>query len=142
MTADSGAGQTLDVVVMSHRPEVREAVMSAVGRRPARDLPRLRFTEADGIGDVLGAADGGRLDLAVLDAEAQPTGGMGVCRQLKNERDDPAPVIVVVRREDDRWLATWSQADAVLVQPLDPVTAARTVADVLRAGHPVPATRG
>jgi DNA-binding response OmpR family regulator len=78
----------------------------------------------------------------VLDAEAQPTGGMGVCRQLKNERTDPAPVIVVVRREDDRWLATWSQADAVLVQPLDPVTAARTVADVLRAGHPVPATRG
>jgi hypothetical protein len=48
----------------------------------------------------------------------------------------------VVRREDDRWLATWSQADAVLVQPLDPVTAARTVADVLRAGQPVPATRG
>jgi DNA-binding response OmpR family regulator len=142
MTADSGAGQTLDVVVMSHRPEVREAVMSAVGRRPARDLPRLRWTEAEGIGDVLGAADSGRLDLAVLDGEAQPTGGMGVCRQLKNERDDPAPVIVVVRREDDRWLATWSQADAVLVQPLDPVTAARTVADVLRAGHPVPATRG
>ena len=89
MTADSGAGQTLDVVVMSHRPEVREAVMSAVGRRPARDLPRLSFTEAEGIGDVLGAADGGRLDLAVLDAEAQPTGGMGVCRQLKNERDRP-----------------------------------------------------
>lgn len=142
MTADSGAGQTLDVVVMSHRPEVREAVMSAVGRRPARDVPRLTFTEADGIADVLGAADGGRLDLAVLDAEAQPTGGMGVCRQLKNERADPAPVIVVVRREDDRWLATWSQADAVLVQPLDPVTAARTVADVLRAGQPVPATRG
>jgi DNA-binding response OmpR family regulator len=142
MTAESGAGQTLDVVVMSHRPEVREAVMSAVGRRPARDVPRLRWTEAEGIGDVLGAADGGRLDLAVLDGEAQPTGGMGVCRQLKNERDDPAPVIVVVRREDDRWLATWSQADAVLVQPLDPVTAARTVADVLRAGNPVPATRG
>jgi DNA-binding response OmpR family regulator len=125
---------TLDVVVMSHRPEVREAVMAAVGRRPALDLPRLRFREADGIADVLGAADAGELDLAVLDGEAQPTGGMGVCRQLKNESDDPAPVIVVVRREDDRWLATWSQADAVLVQPLDPVTAARTVADVLRAG--------
>lgn len=142
MTAASAAGAPLDVVVMSHRPEVREAVMSAVGRRPARDVPRLTFTEADGISDVLGAADSGRLDLAVLDAEAQPTGGMGVCRQLKNERADPAPVIVVVRREDDRWLATWSQADAVLVQPLDPVTAARTVADVLRAGQPVPATRG
>jgi hypothetical protein len=37
-----------------------------------------------------------------------------------------------VRRRDDRWLATWSQADAVLVHPLDPLTAAETVADVLR----------
>src|SRR6201747_300895 len=108
MTADTGAGQTLDVVVMSHRPEVREAVMSAVGRRPARDVPRLRFTEADGIADVLGAADGGHLDLAVLDAQAQAPGGMGACRHRKNDRTDPAPVIVVLRREDDRWLAPWS----------------------------------
>lgn len=141
MTADSGAGQTLDVVVMSHRPEVREAVMSAVGRRPARDVPRLRYTEADGIADVLGAADAGALDLAVLDGEAQPTGGMGVCRQLKHESDDPPPIIVVVRRADDHWLATWSQADAVLVQPLDPLTAAETVASVLRE-RARPAVRG
>jgi hypothetical protein len=40
--------------------------------------------------------------------------------------------VVTVRRRDDRWLATWSQADAVLVHPLDPLTAAETVADVLR----------
>ena len=32
----------------------------------------------------------------------------------------------------DRWLATWSKADEVLVYPLDPVTAAETVAKVLR----------
>jgi DNA-binding response OmpR family regulator len=123
---------TLTVVVMSHRPEVREAISGAVGRRPAPDLPRLRFVEAATVAEVLGLADSGDLDLAVLDGEAQPTGGMGVCRQLKNESDDPPPVIVVVRRRDDQWLATWSQADAVLVQPLDPVTAAETVASVLR----------
>jgi DNA-binding response OmpR family regulator len=134
MTTAAGAQapETLDVVVMSHRPEVREAVMAAVGRRPARDLPRLRFTEASGIAEVLGAADAGALDLAVLDGEAQPTGGMGLSRQLKNEIDDCPPIIVTVRRRDDRWLATWSQADAVLVHPLDPLTAAETVADVLR----------
>ena len=128
----SATGTTLTVVVMSHRPEVREAIASAVGRRPAPDLPRLRFVEASGVAEVLGASDAGTMDLAVLDGEAQPTGGMGVCRQLKNESDTPGPVIVVVRRVDDRWLATWSQADAVLVQPLDPITAAETVATVLR----------
>ena len=130
------AAPTLTVVVMSHRPEVREAISSAVGRRPAPDLPRLRFVEASSVGEVLGASDAGELDLAVLDGEAQPTGGMGVCRQLKNESTDPPPVVVVVRRADDRWLATWSQADAVLVQPLDPLTAAETVAGVLRTRLP------
>ena len=80
----------------------------------------------------LAAADAGQVDLAILDGEAQPTGGMGVSRQLKNEIDDCPPIIVTVRRRDDRWLATWSQADAVLVHPLDPLTAAETVASVLR----------
>ena len=126
------ARETLTVLVFSHRPEVREAIINAVGRRPAPDLGRVRFVEADGIADVLVAADAGEFDLAILDGEAQPTGGMGLSRQLKNEIDDCPPIIVTVRRRDDRWLATWSQADAVLVHPLDPLTAAETVADVLR----------
>jgi len=120
------------VLVYSHRPEVRADIMSAVGRRPAPDLGRIRYVEADGIADVLVAADAGTLDLAILDGEAQPTGGMGLSRQLKNAIDGCPPIVVAVRRGDDRWLATWSQADAVLVHPLDPLTAAETVADVLR----------
>ena len=126
------AREALTVLVYSHRPEVREAITNAVGRRPAPDLGRITFLEADGIADVLTAADAGTVDLAILDGEAQPTGGMGVSRQLKNEIDDCPPIIVTVRRRDDRWLATWSQADAVLVHPLDPITAAEVVADVLR----------
>ena len=126
------ARETLTVLVLSHRPEVREAIIMAIGRRPAPDLGRVSFLEAGGIAEVLAAADAGTLDLAILDGEAQPTGGMGVSRQLKNEIDDCPPIIVTVRRRDDRWLATWSQADAVLVHPLDPLTAAETVADVLR----------
>ena len=137
----TAANPTLRVVVMSHRPEVREAIVSAVGRRPAPDLPRLTFVEAATFAEVLNAVDAGEMDLAVLDGEAQPTGGMGVCRQLKNESADPPPVIVVVRRADDHWLATWSQADAVMVQPMDPVTAAETVATVLRE-RSAPAVRG
>lgn len=140
--ADRASSTPLSVVVLSHRPEVREAIVEAVGRRPAPDLPRLRFAEVGSVADVLGRIDDGDVDLAVLDGEAQPTGGMGVCRQLKNDSDDPPPVVVVVRRADDRWLATWSQADAVLVQPLDPITTAETVAGVLRARQGSPAVRG
>jgi hypothetical protein len=45
-------------------------------------------------------------------------------------------VIIAVRRRDDRWLAVWSQADAVIVHPLDPLAAAETVAEVLRTHRP------
>lgn len=131
----------LTVMVFSHRPEVREMIINAVGRRPAPDLDRLRFIEADSIAEVLTEADGGNLDLLILDGEAQPTGGIGIARQLKNEITDCPPVIVAVRRRDDRWLAVWSRAEGVLVHPLDPLAAAETVAEVLRARR-LPARSG
>lgn len=114
--------------------------MTAIGRRPAPDVGTVRFLETSGIAQVLAACDAGQVDLAVLDGEAQPTGGMGLSRQLKNEIAGCPPVVVTVRRADDRWLATWSQADAVLVHPLDPIAAAETVARILRGSSL--ATRG
>jgi DNA-binding response OmpR family regulator len=129
------------VLVLSHRPAVRESIIMAVGRRPAPDLGRVRFLEVENVAEVLAAMDAGRVDLAILDGEAQPTGGMGLSRQLKNEIADCPPIVVAVQRSDDRWLATWSQADAVLVHPLDPLVAAETVADVLRHVE-APALRG
>ncbi len=133
--------QARRILVFSHKAGVREAIINAVGRRPAADLGRVDYTEASGISEVLSEMDAANVDLAILDGEAQPTGGIGLTRQLKNEIEDCPPIVVAVRRKDDRWLATWSQADAVLVHPLDPLTAAETVADVLRARR-VPAVRG
>ncbi len=129
------------LLVFSHRPEVREAIMIAVGRRPAPDVGRVSYVEAGTIEEVVAEIDGGGVALAILDGEAQPTGGMGVSRQLKNEITACPPMIVAVARRDDRWLASWSQADAVIVHPLDPVIAAETVAEVLRA-HRLPVSAG
>jgi DNA-binding response OmpR family regulator len=129
------------ILVFSHRQDVRDSITGAIGRRPAPDLGRVSFLEASEVADVIYYADRGDVDLAVLDGEAQPTGGIGLCRQLKTELADPPPIVLVVRRGDDRWLATWSRADAVLIQPLDPLTAAEAVAEVLRAGR-LPTVRG
>lgn len=139
-TASSPASRRT-VLVFSHLPHVREQITGAVGTRPSADVGRVRFLEVGTIAEVLAALDAGGVDLAVLDGEAQPTGGMGLCRQVKHEVTDCPPVVVVVRRPDDRWLATWSMADAVLVHPLDPLTAAETVAEVLR-GSALPVVRG
>ena len=145
--------QTWKVLVFSHRPEVREAIVGAVGRRPAPDLGRVEYVEVGTVADVLYHVDSGAIDLAILDGEAQPTGGMGLSRQLKNEITNCPPIVIAVRRKDDRWLATWSLADAVIVHPLDPLTSAETVAEVLRgqrghaldngaAGAPLPVVHG
>lgn len=131
----------MTALVFSHRAPVRESIMNAVGRRPTRDLPTLRYVEAATIDEVIARLDAGSVDVAILDGEAQPTGGMGLSRQLKNEIAQCPPVIVALARRDDRWLATWSQADAVVVHPLDPITAAETVADVLRSNR-LPVTDG
>lgn len=125
-------GPTSTVLVYSHRPEVRASIIDAVGRRPAPDVGRVNYLEAGGIAEVLAACDAGRADLLVLDGEAQPTGGMGVAKQLRLEVPDCPPIVVTVRRRDDRWLATWSEADAVLVHPLDPIESAEVVTQVLR----------
>ena len=114
------------LLVYSHRPEVRERIITAIGRRPAPDIGRVDYLECAAVHEVMMATDGQAADVLILDGEAQPTGGIGVSRQIHQEAAVVPPVVIVVRRADDRWLATWAGADEILVHPLDPVTAAET----------------
>jgi DNA-binding response OmpR family regulator len=128
------------VLVFSDDPAVREQVRQAVGRRPAPDLARIEYVECATGAEVVARIDRGGVAVAILDGEAQPTGGMGISRQLKNEITDCPAICVLLGRRDDRWLATWSLADATIARPLDPVTAAEVIAGLLRdraSGVPV-----
>ena len=82
------------------------------------DRGEVDYLEAEASGAVVRAVDAGGIDALVLDGEAWPAGGLGVCRQLKNEIDPCPPILVVLARDADRWLGKWSMADAVLVTPL------------------------
>jgi DNA-binding response OmpR family regulator len=126
------------ILVFSDDPAVRERVRMAIGRRPAPDVGKVVWLEASTGEDVVDAVDAGKADVLILDAEAQPTGGMGISRQLKNEIDHCPPVCLLLARDADRWLAKWSQAEATITHPIDPVRAAAVVADLLRR-LPVPA---
>ena len=128
----TAAGPPSTVLVFSHLPAVRAQVRSAVGRRPAPDLGRIEWVECATGDEVIARIDEGGIDVAVLDGEAQPTGGMGICRQLKYEIEDCPAVCILLGRRDDRWLATWALADATIERPLDPVAAAEKVAPILR----------
>lgn len=120
------------VLVYSSRPEVRAAVRTAVGRRPAADVGPLTWVECATGDDVVDTVDGGGVDLCILDGEAQPTGGLALARQLTVEVADRPALCVLVARQPDRWLAHWSQAEATLPLPVDPLTAPAVVAGLLR----------
>jgi DNA-binding response OmpR family regulator len=138
-TAASGAtGQTdavrqISVLLYSDDVTVRDAVRLGVGRRPARDVEVVSWRECATYLAVIEAVENATFDVLVLDGEATPFGGMGLCRQLKNEIFNCPPVLVLTGRPQDGWLAAWSQADAVVPHPLDPSALSRAVAGLAPA---------
>ena len=130
----------LKVLVFSDDAEVRRQVCLTLGTRPSRELDEIDYVEAATHLDVTRTVDGGGVDLVILDGEAWPAGGMGVARELKDEIRDCPPVLLLIARRDDRWLARWSRADAVQPYPLDALSLSETATKLLRdrlAGLPV-----
>jgi DNA-binding response OmpR family regulator len=76
--------------------------------------------------------DKGGIDLAILDGEAVPAGGLGIARQLKDEIFQCPPILVLTGRPQDAWLATWSRAEGAVSHPIDPIRMAEVTADLLR----------
>lgn len=127
---------TAKVLVYSDDSNTREQVRLAAGRRPAADTPAVEYLECATLPAVLSALEAGGVDACVLDGEAAPAGGMGVCRQIKDEIFDCPPVLLLIGRPQDAWLANWSRAEAVAAHPVDPVALADSLAGLLRAAQP------
>ncbi|MFA7266644.1 MAG: hypothetical protein WC054_10060 [Candidatus Nanopelagicales bacterium] len=132
MNASSTAHGSLKVLVYSSNSLTRRSVTTALGRRPAPELPQLEYIECATEPAVIKHMDAGGIDLAILDGEAVPSGGMGIARQLRDEVHKCPPLMVLIGRPQDAWLATWSRADGVVSHPLDPLVLAEAVAALLR----------
>lgn len=132
MSSETSAPAPLKVLVYSDDMTVRASVRLALGRRPATELPAIEYVECATEPAVIRRLDAGDISLAILDGEAVPAGGMGICRQLKDEIYRCPPVLILTGRPQDAWLATWSRADAVVPQPADPVDLAEAAAALLR----------
>ncbi|MFF7180654.1 hypothetical protein [Streptomyces sp. NPDC008121] len=120
------------VLVYSDDANTREQVRLAAGRRPAADVPPVEYIECATLPAVLKRLEAGGVDVCVLDGEAVPAGGMGVCRQIKDEVFHCPPVLLLIGRPQDAWLATWSRADAAATLPVEPVEFAASLAALLR----------
>jgi DNA-binding response OmpR family regulator len=124
--------ETMTILVYSDDVTTRERVRLAVGRRPSLDLPSIDYVECATQRAVIKTVDAGGLDVIILDGEAVPTGGMGICRQLKDEIFQCPPVLVLTGRRDDAWLASWSRADAAVPHPINGVDLAPAVVELMR----------
>ncbi|MGH3956785.1 response regulator [Mycobacteroides salmoniphilum] len=125
----------LHVLVYSDDITVRRKVIEGIGTRPDSALPPLEFVEvATGpmvIERLTVSGSRHRIDLAILDGEATPFGGMGVAKQIKDEIDAPPPIVVLTGRPQDSWLASWSRAEGVVPRPIDPMRLTATVIELL-----------
>lgn len=76
-------------------------------------------------------------DLVIVDLQVTNMGGMAIALDLRLEesggRLPHVPILLLLDREADRFLARRSTADAMLVKPIDAGTLRRAVKNVLRA---------
>ncbi|MGB8406076.1 MAG: hypothetical protein WCE30_18615 [Mycobacterium sp.] len=125
------ADTALTILVYSDNPNTRDRVRTALGRRIHPDLPELAYLEVATAPVVVNSVGAGGIDLAILDGEATPVGGMGLAKQLKDEVKDCPPIVVLTGRPDDAWLASWSRAEAAVPHPIDPIRLGEAVIAVL-----------
>lgn len=120
------------ILVYSDNARTRDQVRSALGKRVHPDLPELTYLDVATAPVVVSTIGEGGIDLAILDGEAAPAGGMGLAKQLKDEVADCPPILVLTGRPDDAWLASWSRAEAAVSHPIDPIRLGEAVAALLR----------
>lgn len=126
------AAGPLRILVYSDNANTREQVKLALGKRIHPSLPDLSYVEVATAPVVIQQLDAGGIDLAILDGEASPVGGLGIAKQLKDEIDECPPILVLTGRPDDAWLANWSRAEAAVPHPIDPIRLGEAVVELLR----------
>ena len=137
-----------DVLIASDARWVREDVKSVLD---TRDVTVREVTRGH---QVLPAVLEHVPDLVVLDLQIGKMGGMATCMELRleegAERLDHVPVLMLLDRRADVFLARRSGAEGFLVKPLDSMRLSRAVKAVMSGGtyedpsyapETVPATR-
>lgn len=117
------------IVVASDAPSVRAEVIAVVGE------PDTEVVEVSTGFEVAPAVAEHRPDLVIVDLQMGNMGGMAVCLDLRLEESygnlPPVPVLMLLDRRADVFLARRSGAEGWLVKPLDPIRIRRAAAALL-----------
>jgi len=124
------------VLLVSPDPASRDLMRVAVGSIERRLGEPLRFLDAkDGEqGARIGLSE--RPDAVVADEIASRAGAFALARDLRGAVDPYAgPIVILLERRHDAWLAAWSGANAWFVRPVDPFALADTLVELISAAR-------
>jgi DNA-binding response OmpR family regulator len=132
------------VLLVSPDAEARDLFRIAVGSIERRLGEPVSFQDAvDGEqGARIGLRE--RPDAVVADEIASRAGAFGMARDLRGAVDPyRGPIVIVLERKHDAWLARWSGADAWFVRPVDPFELADRLVELIKASRgPLPERPG
>ncbi|MDP9074899.1 MAG: response regulator [Actinomycetota bacterium] len=121
-----------EILVASDAGRVRDQLTSVLAG------PETTIVALDRGPAVLPAIQAHVPDLVVLDLQMGNMGGMAICLDLRLEeragRVKHTPVLMLLDRRADVFLARRSQADGWLIRPLDPIRIRRAVGKLLDGG--------
>jgi DNA-binding response OmpR family regulator len=120
------------ILVASDAPSVR-AEVAAIAK-----TPDITIREARSGPEVMAEVADSLPDLVVVDLQMGNMGGMAVCLELRLEASygslEHVPVLMLLDRRPDVFLARRSGAEGWVVKPLDPIRLRRAVTALLDGG--------
>lgn len=127
-----------DVLIVSDVPWVRDDVKAVLS-------PADTVREVTSGTDALAAVASRTPDLVVLDLQTGAMGGIATCLELRLEesggRLPHVPVLLLLDRRPDVFLARRADADGWVLKPLDPIRVRAAIRAVLAGGTYEDATR-
>jgi DNA-binding response OmpR family regulator len=120
------------VLLVSPDATVRDLMRVAVGSLERRLGEPLSFLDAvDGErGAAIGLAE--RPEVVIADEIASRAGAFSLARDLRGAAQPfLGPIVVLLERRQDAWLARWSGADAWFVKPVDPFELADRLVELM-----------
>lgn len=120
------------VLIASDSAHVRDEVKATLN---SRDITVQEVTSGE---DAVAAARDNLPDLLVCDLQMGNMGGMATCLELRLEesggRLEHIPVLMLLDRRPDVFLARRSEAEGWVVKPVDPIRLRRAITALLEGG--------